>query len=108
MTAMDREQHYDRRDLAEMAGFDPNPDDLLPPAQHLMPAPGVDALAAFAKQVRSLRFVGALTRCAHPHCRTSLTEETVTYCPHDRPFCELCVWEDGCDECGSFSEGWAS
>lgn len=104
--ARDDEQHYTRRDVAEAAGFDPHPDDLLPPAAHLMAAPGVDPLTAFTKMVRSLRFVGALTRCAHPHCRTSLTEESVTYCPHDLPFCELCVWEDGCDECGAFSEGW--
>lgn len=94
------EDYPSRLTLAEMRGFDPNPDDIAPPAAHLMPAPGVDVLTAFAKQVRALRFVGALTRCAHPHCRTSLTEETVTYCPHDLPFCEACVWEDGCDECG--------
>lgn len=55
MTTMDREQHYDRRDLAEMRGFDPNPDDLLPPAQHLMPAPGVDAMTAFAAEVEAAR-----------------------------------------------------
>lgn len=94
------EDHPSHRTLAEDAGFDPSPDDLLPPAAHLMPAPGVDPLTAFAAEVRTLRFVGALTRCAHPHCRTSLTEETVTYCPHGLPFCEACVWEDGCDECG--------
>ena len=37
--------------------------------------------------------------CAHPACRTSLNDETAAYCPHVLPFCEHCVWEDGCDEC---------
>ncbi len=91
------------RARAEERGHDPHPDDAQPPAAHLMPAPGVDVQAVFAQQVRALRFVGALTRCAHPHCNTSLTEETVTYCPHDRPFCELCTREDGCAECDTLA-----
>lgn len=36
--------------------------------------------------------------CAHPHCRTSLDTNPVE-CPHGLPFCDHCVWEDGCDEC---------
>lgn len=49
------EQHYSRRDLAEMRGFAPHPDDLLPPAAHLMPAPGVDVWAAFTAEVEAMR-----------------------------------------------------
>lgn len=105
MPALDREQHYDRRDLAEMRGFDPHPDDIAEPPAHLMPAPGVDPLTAFTAQVRALRIVGPLTRCSHQQCRTSLTEDTVTYCPHDLPFCEACVWEDACDECRDLAVG---
>lgn len=101
--ALDRDQHYDQRDLAEMRGFDPHPDDMLPPAAHLMPAPGVDPLTAFAAQVRAVRYVGHLTRCSHPQCRTSLTDDTVEYCPHNRPFCEACVWEDGCEDCDTLA-----
>lgn len=100
------EDYPSRSTLAEQQGYDPHPEDKLPPAAHLMPAEGVDPLTAFAAQVRQLRFVGALTRCAHPHCRNSLTEDTVTYCPHDLPFCELCVWEDSCEDCADGSSGW--
>lgn len=38
-------------------------------------------------------------RCAHGHCRTSLTEETAVFCPHGLPFCEHCTWEEACDDC---------
>lgn len=38
-------------------------------------------------------------RCAHGHCRTSLTEETAVFCPHLLPFCEHCTWEEACDRC---------
>ena len=40
---------------AEERIYDPSPDDLLPPAAHLMPAPGVDPLTAFAAEVRAYR-----------------------------------------------------
>lgn len=33
------------------------------------------------------------------HCRTSLTEWSAVYCPHGRPFCEACTWEEVCDDC---------
>lgn len=38
-------------------------------------------------------------RCAHGHCRTSLTDETAVFCPHALPFCENCTWEEACDDC---------
>lgn len=44
-----------RRDRALMAGFDPHPDDMLPPAAHLMASEGVDLLAAFAAEVDAAR-----------------------------------------------------
>lgn len=40
---------------ADERGYDGNPDDLLPPAAHLMPAPGVDVLAVFAAEVEAAR-----------------------------------------------------
>lgn len=90
-----------RRDLALEAGYDPSPEDLLPPAAHLIPEPGVDPWA----EIRAFRFVGAQTRCKHPHCNTSLTPDTVNFCPHDHPFCELCTWEDGCHQCAELAIG---
>lgn len=44
-----------RRGRALMGSFDPHPDDMLPPAQHLMPGEGVDVLAAFAAEVDAAR-----------------------------------------------------
>lgn len=44
-------------------------------------------------------------RCSHPHCRTVVADDLVT-CPHSRPFCEACVWEEGCPECDA--ERWAA
>lgn len=41
-----------------------------------------------------------MTRCAHPACRTSLDEYPVT-CPHNLPFCSVCVWEEVCPECAA-------
>lgn len=32
-------------------------------------------------------------------CNTSLAEWSAVYCPHGRPFCGGCTWEDGCDRC---------
>lgn len=95
------EHRTSKLDDALDRGFVPHPDDMLPPAQHLLPGEGVDALTGFCKGVRAMHFIGPLTRCAHPHCRTSVTEESVSYCPHDLPFCPECVWEDGCDECAN-------
>lgn len=62
--ARDDEQHYTRRDVAEAAGFDPHPDDLLPPAAHLMAAPGVEPLSAFAACVEAARHVNTCQPCA--------------------------------------------
>lgn len=39
-------------------------------------------------------------RCAHGHCRTSLTDWDAVFCPHNKPFCGGCTWEEACDECG--------
>lgn len=39
-----------------------------------------------------------IRRCTNYHCRTSLDEHPIE-CPHGLPFCEHCVWEEGCDEC---------
>lgn len=36
-------------------GYVPHPDDMLPPAQHLLPGEGVDALAVFAAEVEAAR-----------------------------------------------------
>ena len=54
------------------------------------------SLADIADQIRhTLRRL----RCAHPHCRTSLTEETAVFCRHRLAFCEACVFEEGCESC---------
>lgn len=60
-----------------------------------------DAFDWFTAGVRALRIIGPLTRCAHPHCHTSVTEDDVSFCPHNLPFCEACTWEDGCDDCAN-------
>lgn len=99
-TAHIEAEHMSRRELAEERGYAPHPDDNAPAPQWAAEKFGG---AGFVREVRALRIVGEYTRCAHPHCRTSLTEETVTYCPHDLPFCEMCVWEDGCNECWDLS-----
>lgn len=43
------------REAAEDHGFNPTPDDLTPPAQHLLPGEGVDPLTAFAACVEAAR-----------------------------------------------------
>lgn len=40
-----------------------------------------------------------IRNCSHPTCRTSLDDESAVYCDHSMPFCHLCEWADGCDEC---------
>ena len=42
--------------------------------------------------------------CRCTVCRTSLDEYPAT-CPHGLPYCDACVWEDGCEECGA---GWVA
>lgn len=49
---------------AEEAGYDPHPDDKLPPAAHLMPAPGVDVLGVFAAEVEAARHLNLCQPCA--------------------------------------------
>lgn len=95
------EPHHSKLDDALDRGFDPHPDDLLPPAAHMNAPNGVNPLGWFIAETRALRIVGPLTRCAHPFCRTSVTEDDVSFCPHNLPFCEGCAWEDGCDDCGN-------
>lgn len=51
------------RTLAEARGYDPNPDDILPPALILMAAPGVDVLTAFAAEVAAAREAAAWPIC---------------------------------------------
>lgn len=96
-----QEPAWNKLDEAMRRGFDPTPDDLLPPPAHLEPPTGVNPLAWFIRETRALQIVGPLTRCAHPFCRTSVTEDDVSFCPHNLPFCEACCWEDGCDDCGN-------
>lgn len=48
---------------AEEAGYDPHVDDLLPPAAHLMPAPGVDVWAVFDAEVAAAREAAAWPIC---------------------------------------------
>lgn len=91
-----------RRDLlAERA--DLHPDDKAPAPQWAIDRFSGDG---FTNEVRALRIVGRLTRCSHPHCHTSLTEDDATFCPHDRVFCQDCTWEDGCESCSESSGGW--
>lgn len=91
-----------RRDLlAERA--DLHPDDKAPAPQWAVDRFSGDG---FANEVRALRIIGRLTRCSHPHCHTSLTEDDATFCPHNLVFCQDCTWEDGCDECSHSSGGW--
>lgn len=40
-----------------------------------------------------------MTRCYHHFCRTSLDDDTAIYCPHGRPFCDGCTWEEACEDC---------
>lgn len=47
--------HSMRRDTADTAGYDPHPDDLLPPPAHLQYPAGVDVLTAFAAEVDTVR-----------------------------------------------------
>lgn len=42
-----------------------------------------------------------LARCAHHHCRTTLTEDAAVQCPHGLGFCDGCTWEEVCHECSS-------
>lgn len=97
---------HSRLDDAHDRGFDPTPDDNLPPAQHLQAPAGVNPLAWFIRSTRALRYVGPLTRCAF--CRTSVTEDDVSFCPHNLPHCEACDWRDGCEECGNDNDKEAS
>jgi len=41
----------------------------------------------------------AVTRCAHPHCRTTVTDDYSVRCPHGLTFCEGCTWEEACEGC---------
>lgn len=93
-----------RRTLADERGYNPEPSDMWPAPEHLKAPAGVEPLAWFAAELRTLRIVGPLTRCAHPHCRTSVTEDTVSFCPHNLPFCEACEHQDGCGECATSSD----
>lgn len=91
-----------RRDiLAERA--DLHPDDNEPAPQWAIDRFGGDG---FTNEVRALRIIGRLTRCSHPTCRTSLTEDDATFCPHNLPFCQDCTWEDSCESCSDASGGW--
>ena len=93
-----------RLERALDAGYEPRADDLAPVPAHLQLAPEdpwMIALAASRAQV----LAWGLTSCRHPACHTSLGEWDVTYCPHDKPFCEGCAWEDGCPECDALADG---
>ena len=92
-----------RIDRAISAGFDPGEDYDQPAPAHLRPPAGVNALAVFAAQADHAL---GITRCTHPHCRTSLTDDDTSRCPHNRAFCDMCVWEDGCDECANGITDW--
>lgn len=48
---------------ADERNHDGNPDDMLPPAAHLMPAPGVDPWAAFTAEVAAARQAAAWPIC---------------------------------------------
>lgn len=101
------EHHTSKLDAAIDRGFDPGERPHPTPA-HLSPPAGVNPLAWFINATRALRIVGPLTRCAHPHCRTSVTEDDVSFCPHNLPFCEACDWLNGCPECASTHDKKAS
>lgn len=49
------EPTWDKLDDAIDRGFDPHPDDMLPPAAHLVAGEGVDVLAVFAAEVEAAR-----------------------------------------------------
>lgn len=62
---------------------------------------GGPLLDALAESRRHWDAVFGPLRCAHGHCRTSLTDETAVYCGHGLAFCGNCTWEEACGECAT-------
>ena len=62
---------------------------------------GGPLLDALAQSRRHWDAVFGPLRCAHGHCRTSLTDETAVYCGHGLAFCGNCTWEEACDQCAT-------
>lgn len=100
---------YDQRDLGEMRGFDPHPEDMLPPAAHLLPGEGVtDLLGALDAAVKAARHANACedcgTRCS-AYCDERLCSTNgpaVGARCGDHIVCESCVddgWDQDCRDC---------
>lgn len=40
-----------------------------------------------------------ITRCGHPLCNTTVTDDDAVICPHRVVVCEWCVIEEVCEAC---------
>ena len=83
------------RSDAELNGFDPHPDDLKPPAAHLLAGEGVDVLAAFDAEIKALRHLCAEDDICGERCSDCDERMCATYGPEPRA-CQMTCADCAC------------